>query len=451
MTTTRSIPDQILDCFPAGTYALTGLLRLLDIVESLDIPTAAVECTQQPRLLVNPDFVARHARTPETLLMLVMHELHHVLLGHTTLFPNATPAHNFVFDAVINGVIARMFPSPDYTRFLTDYYDAASFPHCLLRPPPGWPDAPTVAPGVAALAEPLRSKTADIHQALYADAGASYDELFTLMPGLLQGADLGAVPLIGCHADDGSSKGGLERRAPLLVDVVRSVVEQWPQPPNPIRGRSLADVCQLHTVVRRSASTNRYRLRQLIAKVAHGTRGPADLASQADRIMDGPLPNASRRSLVLRALGQQPLLHPTPYADARGGRGGQPVHVYLDVSGSMRGVLEALYGAVFDCRKLVHPQLHLFSTQIADINLAQLRDGVTLSTGGTDIDCVTEHMAAHDVTRALVITDGWVGRPVGKAERVLNRVVLGVAYLGVQTNQNDLAQVVTHHTSLEGV
>ena len=37
-----AIADQILDCFPAGTYALTGLLRLLDIVESRAIPTAAV-------------------------------------------------------------------------------------------------------------------------------------------------------------------------------------------------------------------------------------------------------------------------------------------------------------------------------------------------------------------------------------------------------------------------
>jgi hypothetical protein len=38
-----------------------------------------------PRLLINPQFVEAHAATPERLLMLVMHELHHVLLGHTRL------------------------------------------------------------------------------------------------------------------------------------------------------------------------------------------------------------------------------------------------------------------------------------------------------------------------------------------------------------------------------
>jgi hypothetical protein len=38
------------------------------------------------------------APTPEKLLMLIMHELHHVLLGHTRLFPRLTQIDNLVFD-----------------------------------------------------------------------------------------------------------------------------------------------------------------------------------------------------------------------------------------------------------------------------------------------------------------------------------------------------------------
>ena len=132
------IADRILDCFPSGNYALSGLLRLVDIVETDEVPTAAVECRVQPRLLVNPKFVEKHAETPEKLLMLVMHELHHVLLGHTTLFPTATPVQNFVFDCVINALISRMFPQPDHLRFLTGYYSDQKFPECLLRPPARW-------------------------------------------------------------------------------------------------------------------------------------------------------------------------------------------------------------------------------------------------------------------------------------------------------------------------
>jgi hypothetical protein len=83
-----------------------------------------------------------------------MHELHHVLLGHTTLFPTVTPARNFVFDAVINGIICRMFPEREYTSLLTEFYDQASFPHCLLRPPPGWPEKQRDAAGIDVLPKP---------------------------------------------------------------------------------------------------------------------------------------------------------------------------------------------------------------------------------------------------------------------------------------------------------
>ena len=100
--------------------------------------TAAVECRLQPRLLVNPDFVDTWAATPEKLLMLVMHELHHVLLGHTRLFPRVTRVDNLVFDAIINALLCRMFPAPEHTAFFTDFYDENRFPDCLLRPPAGW-------------------------------------------------------------------------------------------------------------------------------------------------------------------------------------------------------------------------------------------------------------------------------------------------------------------------
>jgi hypothetical protein len=94
--------------------------------------------------------------------------------------------------------------------------------------------------------------------------------------------------------------------------------------------------------------------------------------------------------------------------------------------------------------------VHLFSTRVADINLAQLRAGLSRSTGGTDIRCVTDHMAAHQVRRALLITDGWVGVPAGQSKQVLERALLGVAYAGLSCNHKDLEPLVTHQTTLEG-
>jgi hypothetical protein len=500
---------RILDAFPSGSYSLSAFLRLLDIVETDAVETAAVECRVQPRLLVNPAFVEEHAETPEKLLMLVMHELHHVLLGHTTLFPRLTPTHNFVFDAVINGIVCRMFPGKAYTDFFRDYYPSNAFPACLLAPPPGWPDGRiSVAAGILALPLRHRKRVAQVHEALYSEVGASYEEVYELLPKILaargrlrrsargagdqnagnqnagdqsaggQAAEAGAgagaaaraegtrdaskasdaaagsgwrdpdelvrgVPLLGGHDEDALRESGLETRSPVLFDVVRSVVEEWPQPPQPIRGRSLADViAEREVVVSRRPPSNRARLRKLIGKVA-GVSGRGSLRRlREDRSeTTTPIPTLARRSLVLRALGHEPLLHAGEVAARRRGPYGDRVHVYLDVSGSMSTVLGALYAAIVDCAELVHPSVHLFSTKVVDISLADLRRGRCHTTGGTSLACVVEHLAAHRVRRALLLTDGWVGRPEGEHREILARTRLAVAYAGVSTRPSDLEDV----------
>ena len=459
------LADRILDAFPSGSYALSALLRLMDIVESTSVPTAAVECRAQPRMLINPEFVAVHAHTPEKLLMLVMHELHHVLLGHTTLFPRLTLAQNFVFDAVINGIVCRMFPGADHTSFFTDYYDQASFPHCLLRPPPDWPGQRGIegrdhgwadpggvgtAAGILALREPLRSLAKELHEALYSAAGASYQEVFDALPKLLVDAALGGVPLLGGHGDEALPDGRLEYHSPVLFEVVREIVEQWPQPPDPIRGRSLADVLHPTNIQPRRKPANRTVLRRLICQVAGSKQAGIMRRQRVDYVQaPTPLPSLGRRSMVLRALGHTPLLHTGPALWRSRVDSGERVHVYLDVSGSMDSVKGPLYGAVLDCEALVHPTVHLFSTAVASVSLAQLRQGVCRSSGGTSIDCVAEHMAKHRVRRALLITDGYVGKACGQHQRTLASARLAVAYLGTNTTQQDLESVTNHSATLQ--
>jgi len=449
-----ALSDRILDTFPTGAYALSGLLRLMDIVETTSVPTAAVECRAQPRMLINPDFVAQHAATPEKLLMLVMHELHHILLGHTTLFPRLTPEQNFVFDAVINGMLCRMFPGPEYTAFFTDFYPASSFPHCLLRPPPEWPGKPndnSEVPTWVGITKAQATRIREVHEALYSDAGASYKEVFDLLPALLssQSQALDGVPLLGGHGADDAT-GQLENQSPVLFDIVRDLVEQWPQPPDPIRGRSLADVLQNTTVQPKKVLSNRAILRGLIRKVA-ATKGHGRIARRQVQTIETltPLPTLSRRTAVLQALGIQPMLYPGVAPWKRRGWSGERVHVYVDVSGSMDSVLRALYAAVLDSKDMVFQPVHLFSTKVVDVTLAQMRSGKCKSTGGTAIECVAEHIATHKVSRALLITDGWVGKPQGAHLETLSRTRLAVAYLGSSTTENDLKAVANHTAHLK--
>ena len=449
------LAEQILECFPGGSYAFAALLRLLDIVESNSVETAAVECRAEPRLLVNPNFVERHANTPEKLFMLVMHELHHVLLGHTTLFPAATPVHNFIFDAVINGLLCRMFPAGEYTALFRDYYDPGNFPMCLLRPPPSWPGRKhAVASGIAKLPNAQRKRAAEAHAALYSEAGATYLEVAEVLPQVLAtcgaGDAVGDVPLLGGHGEHSSTMGGLEHRSPLLFDIVRGIVEQWPQPPDPIQGRSLADVIATSKVIVQRKRSNRGVLRRLIEEVAaQGSEGEVR-RRVIDRVpAQSPLPNFDRRAMVQGYLGFHPLLYQAQVPWARRKPAADRVHVYLDVSGSMETVKGALYGAILDCHSQVHPTVHLFSTAVEDVTIPELRRGVCKSTGGTDIACVASHIAKNGIGRALVVTDGWVGRPAGEHLAILSRTKLAVALFGASTQKGDLEPVADHLVELE--
>jgi hypothetical protein len=60
------------------------------------------------------------------------------------------------------------------------------------------------------------------------------------------------------------------------------------------------------------------------------------------------------------------------------------------------------------------------------------------STGGTDIRCVTRHMARHRVRRAVLLTDGYVGSADAVGCETLRRARLGVAYIGAHISRDPL-------------
>ena len=120
----ESLVRRVLEAVPAGAYEMNALLSLVRVEASAEVETAAVSCEARPVLRVNPAFVERHCRSDEHLFLLVMHELHHLLLGHTRLFPRPTPAHNLAFDAVINALLCGRFPERAYTSFFLGYYGA---------------------------------------------------------------------------------------------------------------------------------------------------------------------------------------------------------------------------------------------------------------------------------------------------------------------------------------
>ena len=115
----------------------------------------------------------------------------------------------------------------------------------------------------------------------------------------------------------------------------------------------------------------------------------------------------------------------------------------------MGSVISAVYGAIRDCQDWVHPIIHMFSDSISDASPKEIDKGVVRSTGGTDIACVAEHMAANKVRRACIITDGWVGEPRGSHFETLAQARLGVALVGDSMNSDDLSDVSNNTVTLK--
>jgi hypothetical protein len=409
-------PDPVLAarvaaCLPVGAQGYGELLGLLSIESSHAVPSACVTTGARSRLLLNPAFVARHCRSDEHLAMLVLHELHHVLLGHTRLYPRVTPAQNWAFDCLINAQLCRLFPEPRYVGFFGQFAWTARGTARLLGPPRRWRAGGPI-PRLAAGAKadpgygPSRVLLEAAHWRLYDDESVTTEELYRLLariPGP-PGADT-APTLLGNHGPEDA-----DALHPEVLREVRDIVARWPM----IDRRSGRDQGGAMARERLTLGARRRAAVAVLRRAIERAAGEPGMGG-ARRIATVPVEAATplddghdRRAAVQRLLGAEPLLHRGRLLE-RQRAPMERVAVYLDVSGSMEAVLPALYAALAGCLDKVEPVVRGFSTRIGAISHAQLREGVRLGTGGTEIATVTADLIARRVRRAIIVTDGWVG------------------------------------------
>jgi hypothetical protein len=397
----KDLKWRIYNVFPAGELALDHLLGLFSIAYSKKIPTAAVQTKIPPKLLFNREFVDEHCRTDEHLLMLLMHEMNHLVLGHTRLFPLVTPAHNFAFDAVINAMICKSMPGYEYVSFFTGLYSDEGI-EALLRPPESWsPERENRARWK------LKGDLLEAHKALYTEEGdLTYRDIFDLIADRTK-ADAG-VALLGNHRKIQNEE---EVSDPGIVKTVAEIVGKWPafEPTNGRdRGSDLAE-CVIE-LTRPRISISRI-IREAIAKIAVHGCGSQHIIAMADR--QTLLPYATipdRRAAVMQCLGQSPVYF-RGYSPGLCRENVGQVHVYLDVSGSMASYLETIFSCLKPIENRLYPQIHIFSTEVVDYPIGNILQGRYVSTYGTDINCVLEHIIDNKIRKAAIVTDGYVGKP----------------------------------------
>lgn len=403
----RLLADRVRQCVPLRHPAFGKLLQLLSIEATDAVPTAAVTVGARSRLLINPAFVAQRCRTDAHLSMLVMHELYHVLLGHTRMYRRPTLAANWAFDCIVNAQLCRLHPDVEFTSFFSAGAAAEGL-WSLIGPPAGWPASPRYASGALG----------DVHRRLYDDAGATTADLFALLDRVAVALDAdGAGRLLGNHGDEPEDGDPLHADPELLAEA-RRIVARWPM----VERRGGADDGGTPTWQRsdlRRHRAARRAVRELLRAAAFGSDGGPWVRNPVETEGFTPLPQAGdRRAHLQRLMGTEPLCWHGVLQQVGRQAAGQ-VTVYLDVSGSMAPWLPVLLEALTESAALVRWPLFGFSTEVRPVTRPELAAGRFRSTGGTHIACVARHLVESRASRAVVITDGDVQEiPSALAERL---------------------------------
>ncbi len=381
--------ERILQALPEENPAFHQLLALMAIQSDRSVETAAVTLENRPRLSINPDFVQRHCQTRERLAMLVMHELLHVMLGHTRWKGPVDWIHNLAFDALINAQLCQLFPEPAWTALFRGLYRADELPYAWLRPPSGW--------GEGQPRWSLQGQALQVHRQLYSSSQLPLTDLLEAIRALCPTVE---VLLLGGHGDGGDKPCRID---PELQQALDDITQSFFQPSRSTDSRH----CRYRIQPAGQVARFRERLWQALQPLLQDQAGQAQWRPQVQETRLPGLSRRDRRAWLGRILGQPFLLQVQPLEQSRP-EGGH-VHVYLDASGSMEAWLPACYSLLSGVKAALYPQIHLFSMQVTDVSLEQLDTGLVETWLGTDINCVARHMLEHDVKRALVITDGYVG------------------------------------------
>jgi hypothetical protein len=419
-----AIIARLLACLPAATLEMETFCRLAGIKTTRDIPTAAVEVAYRPRLLLNPDFIAKHCERDEHLFLLVMHELWHIILAHTRLYPRPTMAHNIAFDAIINAALTRQYHAPEYRGFFESINQADQFPGSLLRAPEGYPYNPQYPPD-----DPPGLR--QILMRLYPPLGQSqriskplYREILDLLQDyvremIAQGKLIVEPVLLGDHDNDGSGDGDV-LDDPLMREAVRRIANSLPrslmQSGERGDGMNVNDRYSAVAAATEDARRAFSRVLQRCLGPRYGTQRRRARTAIPGMSGISVIPNARDRHAAARqALGVQGVLWGQPgIVKARVPETPSRSYVYLDVSGSMNNWLPALLGLLIPYVTSGRASIYQFSTAVEKLNVDDLKRGKLRTTAGTDINAVLTHVfaAVPPVRSVLILTDGYTGKPL---------------------------------------
>ena len=386
----ETIVHELIDENP---FACRALLKIVAVKFTDEVPTLAVTCSDEPRLLVNLAFVSQHCRTERHVKAVVCHEFLHVLLRHTDNADPVTDADHLALDAVINAIIHRELGS-DYSDMMLAYYANERGIRRLLRPPTKRETGGAPRSGVEGR----------VWHGLYAGHLVA-DDIRGLARDIASADGLGepAAPYLGNH-DGGKDNSMSAVVADALERALKSMNGDgiWRSP----KARGVGAHAYTNRVTASNEKVERWR-RQTWAVLRRHLLPDSRAPRTEEVFCESPLPvlSPSDRRAFARTL-WSPLLPEAQWPSARR-IGGGTAQVYLDVSGSMNAELPLIIALLNRLGRHIRRPFWAFSNVVAP---ALIRDGRLESetTGGTSMSCVLAHIAQTLPASAVVVTDGYI-------------------------------------------
>lgn len=421
MNQEEKIKQRIFSVIPSSSLHMMELLKLFSIrfVDNDITHSAAITCNSRPELLLNKDFIDLYCKTDEHLMMLIMHELYHLILGHTKLFNRHNEIDNIAFDAVINALLCRMFPSDEYTSFFTNINDDSNFPGCLLRP----------------IGKNTPKEFLDVLNGLYNATTGTYFEVYESinkkLSDLLSSGKLQYV-LLGNHRDDENVNN------PLLKKILADVISKWPRE-NIFIGRDLGGELEKRQInFEKIDKSSKNKMMRLLKKsgVIEGIvtkRKKSSTPIKYDAMTF--FPNYNDRTILTKSiLYRTPLLFNNQLTNNNANEHHLKTLVYLDVSGSVKETLNKFAPLLLKPYKNKECLLYAFSTEVVPVTYQEFIKGSYNSTLGTSIDSIFEHYFSlpkkKQAKKILILTDGYTGKVNGKYYELIKRQKIKV-YCGL--------------------
>lgn len=368
-------------CDRAGLI-LQNTLKKLD-TKNKQVTTLAI-CNKET-IYVSEKFWVDEIKTEEDAEQVILHEVFHSVLGDTARLKedskHRTQLANIAADMRINHWISsfNVFRSSFFERFYPN-----SGLSKLLRPNSEFKPTERFRTLYDTVWNPSR------YQALQ-----SYDDIFDTLERMLPKVTYN-IRFIGSHGEGEDLK-------PLPKDIEEAIRDEIIQQLGEGSGAGFGD--QIISQFIEALKTQQKISRKFLQKFAvdHNFNKLKSFFPISRRRLS-PIPiNPSKRDLFKAALGRPPIMW-----KARGTKSAEKhsgVAIYLDLSGSVYSYLPRIISLITNLNKEIS-SVFGFSNKVIEHTLNDLRLGKIDTTGGTDFNCIANHIIENKFTKCIMITDG---------------------------------------------